>query len=74
MESDDQKLERLKHLAGKRGFDIIQAPLDDIEPGRGWRVIEALHTRHSKPNIVFGGPMQGWGATLDEIETYLGKP
>jgi hypothetical protein len=73
METDGQKLQRLKQVAGNRGFDIIQAPLDDIEPDRVWRVIEALQSTRSRPQIVFGGPMQGWGATLDEIEAYLDK-
>jgi hypothetical protein len=73
METEDQKLQRLKHIAGEHGFDIIQAPIDDIEPGRGWRVIEAFHSTRSRPQIVFGGPMHRRGATLDEIEVYLDR-
>jgi hypothetical protein len=44
-------------IAGERGFDIIQMPIDDIEPGRGWRVIEVFHSTRSRPQIVFGDPM-----------------
>jgi hypothetical protein len=71
METEDQKLTRLRHIAGKRRLDIIRAPIDYVEPDRGWRVIETFHSSHSKQQIVFGGPKRGRGATLDEIEAYL---
>jgi hypothetical protein len=70
METDDLKLQRLKHIAGKHGYDIIRAPLDDHEPRRGWRVVKTFH-EGPKPHIVFGGHVDGPGATLDEVAAYL---
>jgi hypothetical protein len=68
MEGDDQKLQRLKHIAGKHGYDIVLLPESDHQRGRGWRVVR---TGPKQPQIVFGGAIEGWGATLDEVEAYL---
>jgi hypothetical protein len=73
METEDQKLKRLLPEAGKRGFDIIRAPEGDHEPGRGWRLVKVWE-RSRGIEIVVGGPADGMGATLDEIEAYLDTP
>jgi hypothetical protein len=30
-----------------------------------------VKTGLKQPQIVFGGAIEGWGATLDEVEAYL---
>src|SRR5262245_24358321 len=67
METDD-KLERLRHIAGKHGDDIIRILARDPESGRGWRVVKVSE---SGLEIIVGGPAEGMGATLDEVEAYL---
>jgi hypothetical protein len=71
VEGDDQKLQRLKHIAGQHGYDIVQLPEGAHQPGRGWRVVKTVHKGLKQPRIVFGGPIEGWGVTLDEVEAYL---
>jgi hypothetical protein len=73
MEADERRLVRLKHFAGKRGLSIIHAPEGRHEPGRGWRLVR-MYERYWRSHIVVGGPPDGPGATLDEIEAYLDKP
>jgi hypothetical protein len=73
METDDQKLKRLKHIAGKRGYDIIQLPEGDHEIGRGWRLVKLWGTARDA-ELIFGGPAERKGASLDEIEEYMGQP
>jgi hypothetical protein len=38
MEGDDQKLQRLKHIAGNHGYDIVLLPEGDDQPAAagGW--------------------------------------
>jgi hypothetical protein len=69
METDEKRLARLKDIASKRGLDIIRAPEGGRESGRGWRLVQMSNKSH----VVVVGPLDGRGATLDEIELYLEK-
>jgi hypothetical protein len=72
MDTEDKvRLERLRHTAGKKGYDIIRSG-SGMEPkkGRGYRLVRMFEAPR-KPEILVGQPLDGPGATLDEIEAYL---
>jgi hypothetical protein len=68
METDAMRLARLRTMAGERGLDVVRTSNGPRESGRGWRLVRLC----DRSEIVIGG-FARCGATLDDIEIYLGK-